>query len=279
MFFFRLLSYLPLSVLYLFSDLIYLIARFVISYRKKVIDENLKYAFPDKSAEERKKIRNQFYRNFTDAFFAETIKLLTISEAELNKRFTLVNNHLPEIPVNSGVSAIMTAGHMFNWEMAIQSIANQSKVTTETVYLKLNNHFFNQLMLNIRVRFGGILTERNDFRKNMRSLKTQPKIIQLASDQRPPLSQKRYQREFMNRSAYFLEGAEVLAKNMSLPVYYGKVTKLKRGYYCLEFINLAFPPYDNSPKHSITDAFCENLEENIRNQPDLYLWSHNRWKA
>lgn len=86
MFFFRLLSYLPLSVLYLFSDLIYLIARYLLSYRKNVIDENLKFAFPEKSAEERKQIRNQFYRNFTDAFFAETIKMLTISEKELRQR-------------------------------------------------------------------------------------------------------------------------------------------------------------------------------------------------
>ncbi len=277
MLFFRLLSYLPLPALYLISDLGYVVARYLLSYRKKVIDENLQYAFPEKTPEERKNIRNKFYRNFTDSI-AETIKLLTISDAELEKRFVLINHQLPELAVKSGTSAVMTAGHLFNWEMAIQSIAQQSEVTTETVYQKLNNRFFNELMLKIRVRFGGVFTEKDEFKKTLFTLKSHPRIIQLASDQRPPISQKRYRREFMNRPACFFEGAEIFAKKMGLPVYFGRVTKVKRGHYFLEFSNIAVPPYDKALPHSITDAYCKKLEENIRNQPELYLWSHKRWK-
>lgn len=277
MFFFRLLSYLPLSVLYLISDVLYLIARFVIRYRKKVIEENLKFAFPEKSEAERKKIRNRFYRNFTDSF-AETIKILTISETEVKKRFHLVNQNLPDDAVKAGTSAIMTAGHLFNWEMAIVAIALSSRVLAETVYLKVNNPFFNKLILKIRTHFGGVLTEKKDFRKSMISMRNSPRIVQLASDQRPSSSENRYQREFMNRPAVFFEGAEVLAKKMGLPVFFGTVTKVRRGHYSLEMSNLASPPYDSAQPHSITDAFCKKLEENIRLQPDLYLWSHKRWK-
>lgn len=277
MFFFRLLSYLPLPILYLFSDLLYLIARFVIGYRKKVIDENLKFAFPEKSEAERKKIRNRFYRNFTDSF-AETIKILTISEIEMRKRFCLVYRDLPDAAVKAGSSAIMTAGHLFNWEMAVVAIALNSKVVTETVYLKVNNPFFNKLILKIRTRFGGVMTEKKDFRKSMITMRNSPRIVQLASDQRPSSSENRYQREFMNRQAVFFEGAEFLAKKMKLPVFFGTVTKLKRGHYSLEVCNLVSPPYEPARPHSVTDAFCEKLEENIRMQPDLYLWSHKRWK-
>lgn len=277
MFFFRLLSYLPFPILYLFSDLLYLVARFVIGYRKKVIEENLRYAFPEKSEAERKKIRNQFYRNFTDSF-AETIKMLTISEEEMRKRFRLVNQVLPDAAVKAGTSAIMTAGHLFNWEMAIVAIALNSEVVAETVYLKVNNPFFNKLILKIRTHFGGVMTEKRDFRKSMITMRNSPRIVQLASDQRPSSSENRYQREFMNRPAVFFEGAEFLAKKMKLPVFFGTVTKVKRGHYTLEISNLASPPYDTAQPHSITDAFCEKLEENIRIQPDLYLWSHKRWK-
>jgi KDO2-lipid IV(A) lauroyltransferase len=279
MFFFRLLSYLPLSVLYLFSDLIYLIARFVISYRKKVIDENLKFAFPEKSDEELKKIRNQFYRNFTDAFFAETIKMLTISEKELRQRFQVINQEIIDAEVLKGKSALMMAGHVFNWEMAILGVALNTQVTAETVYLKLNNPFFNQLMLNIRTHFGGVMTEKREFRKSMITMRSQPRIVHLAADQRPPGSEKRYQREFLNRPAYFFEGGEFMAKKMELPVFFGTMTKMKRGHYRFEFAKLAEPPYDSHEAHSITDEFCRRLEENIKNQPDLYLWSHKRWKV
>ena len=279
MFFFRLLSYLPLPVLYLFSDVIYLIARFVIRYRKKVIDENLRFAFPEKTPEERKKIRNRFYRNFTDAFFAETIKMLTISENELRRRFHVVNQEIIDEEVHKGKSALMMAGHVFNWEMAILGVALNTKVTAETVYLKLNNPFFNQLMLNIRTHFGGVMTEKREFRKSMITMRSQPRIVHLAADQRPPSSENRYQREFLHRPAYFFEGGEFMAKKMQLPVFFGTMTKVKRGHYRFEFAKVAAPPYDSHEVHSITDEFCRRLEENIKNQPDLYLWSHKRWKV
>lgn len=279
MFFFRLISRLPLSVLYLFSDVLYLIARYVIRYRKKVIDENLRHAFPDKSAEERKAIRNSFYRNFTDAFFAETIKMLTISEKELRQRFQVVGQEIIDAEVLKGKSALMMAGHVFNWEMAILGVALNTKVTAETVYLKLNNAFFDQLMLSIRTHFGGVMTEKREFRKSMITMRSEPRIVHLAADQRPPGKEKRYQRDFLNRPAYFFEGGEFMAKKMELPVFFGTMTKLKRGHYRFEYTPLASPPYESAAPHSITDEFCRRLEENIKRQPDLYLWSHKRWKV
>src|SRR5690606_21235489 len=277
MFFFRLLSYLPLSVLYLLSDLIYLVARYVISYRKKVIDTNLKFAFPEKTAKERKQIRNRFYRNFTDSFFAETIKMLTISEKELRQRFHVVNQELIDQEVLQGKTAIMMAGHVFNWEMAILGVALNTQVEAETVYLKLNNPFFNDLMYQMRTHFGGAMTEIKDFRKSMITLRSRPRILHLAADQRPTGKDK-YQREFLNRPAKFYEGGEMFAKKMSLPVFFGTITKLKRGHYRFEYEKMAEPPYEESKPHSVTDEFCRRLENNIRNQPDLYVWSHKRCK-
>jgi KDO2-lipid IV(A) lauroyltransferase len=277
MFLFRLLSYLPLSVLYVFSDFIYLIARYVIRYRKKVIDDNLRFAFPEKSDAERKKIRNRFYRNFTDSFFAETVKMLTISEKELRRRFHVVNQELIDQEVLKGKTAIMMAGHVFSWEMAILGVALNTQVEAETVYLKLNNPFFNNLMYQMRTHFGGVMTEVKDFRKSMITLRSRPRILHLAADQRPTGKDK-YQREFLNRPANFYEGGEMFAKKMNLPVFFGTITKLKRGHYRFEYVKMAEPPYDDSEPHSVTDEFCRRLENNIRNQPDLYLWSHKRWK-
>jgi len=277
MFFFRLLSRLPLSVLYLITDILYLVARFVIRYRKKVIDENLLHAFPELSDKERKKVRNRFYRNFTDTF-ADTIKILTISEAEFRRRFVIVNQEGLDDPVKNGVSSLMVAGHVFNWEFGVVGINLYSQVPVDTVYLKVNNPFFNELMKKIRTRFGGIITEKKEFRRGMLTLGKDPRVVLLGSDQRPPSSESRYKRDFLNRPAVFFEGAEFLSKKMNLFVHFGKMKKVKRGHYHFEFIPLAKPPYDSESPHSITDRFCEMLEENIREQPDLYLWSHKRWK-
>ena len=129
------------------------------------------------------------------------------------------------------------------------------------------------------MRFGGIVTEKNEFKRKMLTLGRDPRIVLLGSDQRPPSSENRYLRDFLNRPAVFFEGAEFLSKKMKLHVVYGHMTKLKRGHYRFEFTKLAEPPYDSHEAHSITDEFCRRLEENIKNQPDLYLWSHKRWKV
>jgi KDO2-lipid IV(A) lauroyltransferase len=102
--------------------------------------------------------------------------------------------------------------------------------------------------------------------------------VQLAADQRPNRRTTRYQRDFLNRPAYFFEGAEHIAKSMDLPVYFGEISKKGRGRYQATYELLAKGPYDSHEEHSITDAFCARLEANIHLQPDLYLWSHKRWR-
>lgn len=274
---FKLFSRLPLGILYLFSDFLYLIARYVIRYRKRVIDDNLFHAFPEKTEKERKAIRNRFYRNFTDSI-AETIKSITISKAELSKRFTITNQDLLDQEVKNGKSVLLLAGHFFNWELGLQQAAVLSEVPSEGVYLKINNPFFDKLMYQARTRFGNTITEKREFKNTVKTLGEHHRVVQLAADQRPNNRTIRYQRPFLNRPAYFFEGAENIAKNMDLPVYFGEITKKGRGRYQATYELLSKGPYAAHVAHSITDAFCDRLEKNIHLQPDLYLWSHKRWK-
>jgi KDO2-lipid IV(A) lauroyltransferase len=277
MLFFRLFSRLPLGILYLFSDFLYLIARYIARYRKKVIDDNLLHAFPEKTVAERKTIRNKFYRNFTDSI-AETVKSISISKAELAQRFTITNQDFLDQEVTNGNSVLLLAGHFFNWELGLQQAAVLSKVPSEGIYLKITSPFFNELMYQARTRFGNTITEKKEFRDTAKTLNIQHRVVQLAADQRPNNRTTRYQRPFLNRPAYFFEGAEYLAKSMDLPVYFGEITKKGRGRYQATYELLARGPYDSSVEHSITDAFCARLEANIQLQPDLYLWSHKRWR-
>ena len=82
-----LLSLLPFRVLYLISDLACFLIFGVAGYRKKVVMENLAYAFPEKTEEERRQIAGRFYRNFVDNWI-ETIKLISVCQRSLNKRIS-----------------------------------------------------------------------------------------------------------------------------------------------------------------------------------------------
>ncbi|WP_215226279.1 lysophospholipid acyltransferase family protein [Echinicola shivajiensis] len=276
MFAFRLISYLPLWCLYIISDIFYLIAYHIIGYRKKVVSQNLLFAFPEKSAQERKEIMREFYRNLTDSF-AETIKLMTMDKAELEKRFQLENMDILRGLLKKEQVIVGLTAHFFNWEahpLAVRALVDER---IEIVYQKVSSPFFEKLMKTIRSRFGGYLVEKSNFQRHFVKHRHHPRLIGLAADQRPNREDKRYHANFMHRETGFFEGAEKLAKRFDLTVIFAEVHKIKRGHYRFTYHFVTAPPHDTK-EHSITDKFIELTEKNIREEPALYLWSHNRWK-
>lgn len=276
MFAFRFISYLPLPILYLFSDFLYLMVCYVVRYREKIIDTNLYHAFPEKSTHERLKIKRRFYRNFTDSL-AETVKLLTISQANMAKMVRIENLHIVLERINKGELVIGLTAHFFNWEAHLLGIMAHVQKRCEVVYLKVNNPFFENLMRVLRSRFGGKLVERKQFQRNFLRERNSPRLIVLAADQRPQHSEHRYWNTFMNRETAFFEGAEKIAKKFNHTVIYSHVTKPKRGHYVFTYEIIEQPPFEGE-NHSITDGFIRRTEKNIRQEPSLYLWSHNRWR-
>jgi Kdo2-lipid IVA lauroyltransferase/acyltransferase len=277
MFLFKLISFLPLWVLYIFSDIVYLFGYHIVKYRQKVILTNLEYAFPEKSPLERKQIAKKFFRNLTDSL-AEIIKAYSMNARDFDKRVEIVNSNIINTNINKGEVLIGLTGHFFNWEWhLLQAMANINK-QIDVVYTKVSNPFFEKLMMQIRSRFGGQMVEKDSFQRDYLKKRNIPRMIVLAADQRPGNRDIRYWTEFMNRDTAFFEGAEKLAKRFNHPVMYAHASKPKRGHYHFRYEIIGTPPYKDSAEHSITDEFIRLLEENIRQQPELYLWSHNRWK-
>lgn len=277
MFLFKLISYLPFWILYFFSDILYLLGYHVLKYRQKVIFDNLLHAFPEKSDKERKKIAKKFYRNLTDSF-AEIIKMYTISKEDLDKRVKIENKEIVLEAIQNGQVIIGLTGHFFNWEMHLQQMMANVSNQVDVVYTKVKSPFFEKLMMKIRTRFGGSMVEKDLFQKDYLRKRAQPRCIVLAADQRPNNREIRYWTNFMNRETAFFEGAEKLTKRFNHAVFYSNVSKPKRGHYIFNYEIIGTPPYSDEPDHSITDEFIRLLEANIREYPELYLWSHNRWK-
>ncbi|MBS9523980.1 lysophospholipid acyltransferase family protein [Litoribacter alkaliphilus] len=276
MFIIKLISRLPLSVLYILSDFLYFLACHVLQYRKEVIVTNLRHAFPEKSEKEIQRIKKDFYRNFTDSI-AETVKFLTIPREELLERVKLVNYEIIRERVEAGKLVIGVCPHFFNWEAHLLAGTATWSIPVETVYQKVNEAFFENLMYQIRSRFGCDLVERGNFQRNFIKKRNEPRLIVLAADQRPTHSDIRYWRSFMNQETAFFEGAEKIAKRFDSSVIFGFTTKPKRGHYTFTYQLISDAPHD-ATEHCITDRFVELTEENIRQEPALYLWSHNRWK-
>lgn len=272
-----LISKLPLFVLYFFSDVLFVLVYYGIGYRKKTVMDNLKLVFPDKDEAQLKHIRKKFFRHFCD-IVVETIKIFTISEKEIRKRFKITNPGILNSYYENNKSVLLMAGHYGNWEWA--GILNkQIPHKGFAVYKPIRNQQLDALVRKTRGRFGGdIISNKEIVVKLFRSFKKGEKsLTYILSDQTPKLDSFKYRDTFLGVDVPMFTGTEELAKRLDFSVLYFKVTKEKRGYYQATLVPLADDP-KAFPDFRITRLFFDALEAQIKEQPEFYLWSHKRWK-
>lgn len=275
--FLYLISLLPFPVFYLFSDFIYFLLYRVVGYRKKVVFDNLKNSFPEKSHYELKKIEKDFYRYLCDLFL-ETIKTLTISRSEavkrckFNAKTILLFNEL----ANKNQSCIIVMGHYGNWEWAGNSFSLQCKQQLYVIYHPLSNKYFDKLMYDLRTRFGTKLYAMKDTMREMIRNKNEINATAFIADQTPS-PDSAYWTTFMNQDTPVFWGTEKIAQKLNYPIVYITIKKIKRGYYEVDSELLINEP-KNTSLGEISELHTRKLESDIITQPSIWLWSHRRWK-
>ncbi len=272
-----LISILPFRIFYMFSDITYVIIYYIIGYRKKVVTENLKLVFPNKSNKEISVIRKKFYKHMCDMFL-EMIKSITISETQLNKRFIIKNPEELKRLEQLNKSVIVMYGHYASYEWSVV-VVNNINFKGFGVYKRIKNKYFDKLVRGIRSKYNTTLIHSKE--AISRIVKNEAKgiksMIAFLSDQSPSESKKTYRKAFMNVEVPCFTGAEMLAKKLDLSVTYLKINKVKRGYYEAELITIT-DDAKNKKRHEITNLFIKALEEQIYEAPEYYLWTHKRWK-
>lgn len=271
------ISILPMSVLYVLSDIFFFLSYYVIGYRRKVVKENLALALPDKTDKERKQIAKEFYVHLSD-ILVETVKSLTISEKEISRRFQFENPDLLQELYDQDKSVLLMCGHYASWEWS-GILTKHMPYKGLAVYKQLRNPNFDRLVRKIREKFGGeIVNNKQIVTKLFRMHRDKQKSLTLIlSDQTPKISDYKHVDTFMGIRVPVFVGTEELAKRLGqIPVYL-HVEKVKRGYYSARFIPLTMEP-KNLPDYEITRMFLDEIEKQIHKAPAYYLWSHKRWK-
>jgi KDO2-lipid IV(A) lauroyltransferase len=276
MLFFKLLSLLPFWILYGISDFAYFILFYVLKYRKKVVIENLKNAFPQKSEAEINLITKKFYHHLADIFI-EFFKGLTISKKEILKRVEIYNSEAIKKYISQGIPVIIVGGHQGNWEWVIHALSIID-IKMDIVYQKLSNPFFNKLTYQIRTRFGAFMIEKNDSIKVTIERKSIPRALCLAADQIPSHWKSAYWTNFLNQDSAFFTGTERIARKLNYPVIFMELQRTNRGYYKIIFEEIAEAPYTSLAGGEILERFIQKLDKSIQENPSTYLWSHRRWK-
>ena len=241
----RAVAHLPLRVLFILSDLLYLLVYHVVRYRRHIVRKNLQNSFPHESEHYRRRIERRFYRHFCDYFF-ETIKLLHISDRQMRRRMQFVDAELLESVLNSGRSVIMMLGHYGNWEY-ISSISlwvDTPNARLGQIYRPLKNKWFDRLFLEIRSRFGLTCIPKANTLRDLLSVRASGRQsgTGFIADQTPSPANIHHWITFLNQDTPVLTGGETIAKKLDMAVMYFDVEKIKRGYYRATIKNIELDP-------------------------------------
>lgn len=276
MFLLKLLSRLPFFLLYAIADGLFILVYYIVAYRKKVVYENLKRAFPDKSEQELEIIAKGFYKNLLDVI-VETLKLLTISGEALRKRVVIENPEVIEAFYSQNKSVVVLTSHQCNWEWLLVSCSHQLDYAVDAVYLRLTSAFSENLMQRIRSRFGANLVEKKDLFKSLISRRNILKIVAMVGDQAPRHDANVLWTTFLHQDTNFFTGAERIAAKFDMPVLYVEMKRRKRGYYSITFEVLSAAP-KGAADNEIMLKFVKSMEKTVQQYPSDWLWSHKRWK-
>lgn len=272
----KLLGFTPFWLLYLWADLIYFVCYHVIGYRKKTVIQNLKNSFSEKTDQELKEITHQFYRHFAD-LVVETIKAFQISETELRKRFHYKNPEILNELYAQGKSVALLSGHYGNWEWTI-ALPKIIRHQVNVIYRPIQDETFDQYMKQVRSRFGMMMMMARISGRTMLELeKSQQLSATYYLTDQTALKDTDYWMIFLNQETAVFPGAEIMATKFRQAVVFMDIQKVRRGYYEVEFTQL-FDDASTTEKYEVTKAHTKFLEEIIRKRPELWLWSHKRWK-
>ena len=269
-------SRLPLSATYYLSDFMFMIIYRLIGFRKKVVLENLQNAFPDMTETEIRRLAKDFYRHFCDLII-ESIRMFSMPEAEVLRRCRALNHEMLEAIYRQGKSVLIVAGHFGNWELAALSLGLQISHQPVGIYHPLSDKFFDDKFRQSRSRFGMGLVAKNDTKKFFEEGKSQLSAVMFGSDQSPHNVRKAYWTYFLNQETAVMFGTEKYAKEYDYPVVFGRLRKVRRGYYEMSFELITDRPRE-TPYGYISERFTRMLEEQILEQPPFWLWTHRRWK-
>ncbi len=294
MFPFHALSLLPYRALYVISDCIYIILYHLVRYRRPVVRHNIDMVFKGENEKERNGVERRFYRWLSD-YFVETVKLLGVSDSTFLKHVRFEGAEEIERCFDSGQHCAAMLGHYGNWELlSATDIAfkrwgtraagrandgNRPPAVCGLIYHPLHSRYFDHLFMEIRQAMRGVCISKKDILRKLVTYRREGRMTLFGyiADQSPKWGNIHLWLDFLGQETPVFTGAERIIRKMDNAVFYVDAERPARGQYVFTFRLITREP-SKMGEHEITRRYFEMLEESIRRDPTIYLWSHNRWK-
>jgi len=266
----------PLFIWYPIASLLAWLSWRVIPYRRHVVVANLKASFPEWDDATRERVIRDYYRGFAD-MLVEVMHSARLTPAELERRVKLVNPELVRDEVARGKPVLLVAAHQCNWEWMLLAFSTQLGLPVDAAYKPLVDNWAEREMLKLRSRFGARLIPAQQLLGDIIQQRNRPRVIAMVADQEPVSSERKHWLKFLNRDTAFFLGAEEIARTTRYAAFFVRLKRVARGRYEAEFVPLAAAG-GQLPAGEFTGRYAKLVEEQIREAPADWPWSHKRWK-
>lgn len=271
-----LISLLPMPIIWLKARFLAFVMHHLVRYRREVIDKNIALCFPNLPVKERKQLRRKFYHH-SSRVLLEGFKVLTASEKKINKWVTPYKGHQIEQLFNEPKGALILTGHLGNFEFGGQFFSTQSKLKVFTAYRKFSTGWYEKLVAKMRARFNAYLVPATQIIKTIFRYKNEGLYVVFLNDQEPQINKDFIWVDFFNQPTMFFAAPAKIAQKFNLPVYFLNMWRNKNGYYTFDAELICQDPNSLEVKE-IIEKYVQKLEQAIKDHPEAWLWSHNRWK-
>ncbi len=272
----RIFSRVPLAVWYPVARFLAWMSWRVIPYRRHVVVANLKASFPEWTDAERERVIRDYYRGFGD-MLVEIMRSLRLTPEELQRRVVLRNPEMAREEIAKGKPVLLVAAHQANWEWMLLGLSTQLGYPLDAAYKPLVDNWAEIEMRKLRSRFGARLIPAQELLGDIIRQRHAPRAIAMVADQEPVTSERKHWLKFLNRDTAFFLGAEEIARATKYAALFLRCKRVSRGHYEVAFVPLAAAGEQLAPGE-FTARYARLVEEQIREAPADWPWSHKRWK-
>jgi len=270
------LAAVPLPMLYAFSSFVGWITWKVVPYRKELVHNHLKLAFPEMDEKALQDVMRRYYAGFAD-MFVEIVKSASMPPEEIRKRVRIVNMEVPRELLAQGKSVLCVAAHQCNWEWMLLGFSLELEYPVDAAYKPLVDPWAEREMKIVRSRFGCRLIPAKELLADIIKRRGIARAVAMVADQEPTTSEHKHWTRFLNRDTAFYMGPEEIARVTKFPVFFIQMRRVSRGYY-----EMAFEPLQRLDEKlapgELTERYARLVEKQIREAPPDWPWSHKRWK-
>ena len=271
-------SLLPFPILFFLADLVCPVVHHIVRYRLRVVRENLRSAFPDKTDKELRTIEDKFYHQLCDVF-VEVVKQGHMSKAETMRHMEFSGlENIRQCFEEGAPYVFVMLGHYGNWEWISSLQYWLPDIHCSQIYHKLYDNASDRLFLRLREKYGGECVEMKTTLRHLLQMRRQHAkiVVGFIADQQPKMSAIHYFTPFLGHDTAVFTGAEQLAQRLGARLVFGHVTRTRRGYYHCHMEHMPISEAAEG-EYPLTDLYMQLLEADIRQVPELWLWTHKRW--